>query len=328
MKILLLGLGRWGANHLRNLHSLPVDLYVTDTQQKQLDAARKLGITEDHLSTDPDKFMSQVDAAVVVTPAQTHYPLVKSLLQMGKDVFVEKPITLISNEARELAELAQSKARILQVGHIFRFDTATDWFRQSFTEGIFGEIRMLRSNFSGFKRPRNDSGIAFADAIHFIDLFNYLLGRTPVSVHATMKDFLGRGMEDASMISMHYGDTSNAPWGIVETNYFIPGKFRELTVIGSELSAVCDFNASQYKIKTFQNRHIAKGTEFQAVEGTLHQVECPPEEPLLAELRSFIESVQTRKAPNADGWAGYHSVRILEAAIASSKSGSTVSIIP
>lgn len=327
MKVLLFGLGRWGVNHLRVLHSLPIDLHVVDVQAKQLDAARKLGIAEDHLSTNFKDFAGKVDAAVVVTPAQTHFPLVKELLEMDKDVFVEKPITLTSPEARQLAELASARKRILQVGHIFRFDPASQWLRNEIQQGKFGNVRMLRGNFSGFKRPRNDSGVSFADAIHFIDLFNYFMGNTPARVSAVMKDFLGRGMEDASLISLEYETPFGSAWGIVETNYFLPGKFRDVVVVGSAMSATCDFNVAQYKIKTFQNQHVAKGADFQGVEGAVQQIECPPEEPLLAELRAFLESTQTRQAPRADGWAGYDSVRVLEAAMASVKKGSVVPVL-
>jgi len=325
-KILLLGLGRWGVNHLRVLHSLPVEMFVSDVRPKQLEAARKLGIAESRLSTNHKDFMACVDAAVVVTPAQTHFDLCRSFLEVGKDVFVEKPITLLSSEAKQLAEFATKKRRILQVGHIFRFDTASDWLRSTIQAGQFGRVNILRSNFSGFKRPRNDSGVTFADAIHFVDLFNYLLGGPPMRVSAVMKDFLGRGMDDASLISLEYETARGTTWGLVETNYFLPGKYREVTVVGSELTAVCDYNVSQYKIKTFANRHVRHGAEFKAEEGALHQIECAPEEPLLAELRAFVESVQTRKPPRADGRAGYDSVRVLEAAMESVKTGQTVEL--
>ena len=56
------------------------------------------------------------------------------------------------------------------------------------------------------------------------------------------------------------------------------------------------------------------------------QIETPPEEPLLAELRAFVDSVQTRKAPRADGQAGYDSVRVLNAALESVKTGKTVTM--
>src|SRR5262249_8740127 len=147
---------------------------------------------------------------------------------------------------------------------------------------------------------RNDSGVMFADAIHFVDLFNYFIGKTPARVFAANQDFLRRGMEDASLLSLEYENSGGITWGTIETNYFLPGKFREVTVIGSEMSAVCDYNVAQYKIKTFANKHVKEGNDFKAVEGALHQIECPPEEPLLAELRAFVDSVQTRKAPRAD----------------------------
>lgn len=325
-KVLLLGLGRWGANHLRNLKAMPIELYVAETDSKRLEPARKLGLPEARLTTDYRKLAGQVDCVVVATPAQTHFPICREFLAAGKDVFVEKPITLVSAEARQLTELAEKNGRILQVGHIFRFDPASKWLREAIQAGQFGKVQILRSNFSGFKRPRNDSGVMFADAIHFVDLFNYFLGRTPARVFAATKDFLGRGMEDASLISLEYPGDHGVTWGTIETNYFLPGKYREVTVIGSDLSAVCDYNVAQYKIKTFANRHVKEGNDVKAVEGALHQVESPPEEPLLAELRAFINSVETRQAPCADGWSGYHSVRVLEAALESARTGQTVDL--
>lgn len=325
-KILLLGLGRWGVNHLRNLNALPLELYVAEVDAKRLEPARKLGIPENRLTTNYQELRDKMDAVVVVTPAQTHFDLCREFLEAGKDVFVEKPITLISDEARRLAELAEQQGRILQVGHIFRFDPASVWLREAIQSGAVGQVRILRSIFCGFKRPRNDSGVMFADAIHFVDLFNYFLGRKPSRVLAVTQDFLGRGMEDASLLSLEYTNSHGTTWATVETNYFLPGKFREVTVIGSEMSAVCDYNVAQYKIKTFANRHVKEGADFKAVEGTLHQVESEPEEPLLAELRAFLESVRTRQAPRADGRAGFESVQVLEAAMESARTARAINL--
>ena len=326
LKILLLGLGRWGVNHLRNLHGLPVELSVAEVDTKRLEPARKLGLPEARLLTNYKELLDKIDAVVVVTPAQTHFPICREFLEAGKDVFVEKPITLTSGEARQLAELADKQQRILQVGHIFRYDPASQWLCETIQAGQFGRVQMLRSNFSGFKRPRNDSGVMFADAIHFVDLFNYFMEKNPARVFAATQDFMSRGMEDACWLSLEYQTAQGPTWATIETNYFLPGKFREVTVVGSKLSAVCDYNVSQYKIKTFANRHVNEGKDFKAVEGELHQIESPPEEPLLAELRAFVQSVQTRQKPRADGWSGVDSVRILEAAMESAKNGKTVEI--
>jgi UDP-2-acetamido-3-amino-2,3-dideoxy-glucuronate N-acetyltransferase len=325
-KVLLLGLGRWGVNHLRNLNSLPIELYVAEVGAKQLEPARKLGIPAERLTTNYKSFISKVDGVVVVTPAQTHFPLCKEFMEAGKDVFVEKPLTLANDESKKLAELAEKHKRILQVGHILRFDPATLWIRDAIQSGQFGRVNMLRGHFGGFKRPRNDSGVMFADGIHFVDLFNYVLNALPKSVLAIHHDFMGRGMDDVSLVSLEYETPHGKTWATVENDYFIPGKFREVIICGDKLSAVCDYNVAQYKIKTYENKHMREGNDFKATEGITTQIETPPEEPLLAELRAFVDSVQTRKAPRADGRAGYDAVRVLNAALESLKTGKAVQL--
>src|SRR5262249_11491428 len=148
-------------NHLRNLNSMPVELWVAEIDRKRLEPARKLGVPEARLTTNYKEVAGKVDAVVVVTPAQTHFPICREFLEAGKDGFVEKPITLKSSEARQLAELAKQRQRILQVGHIFRYDPASQWLCEAIQAGQFGQVQVLRSNFSGFKRPRNDSGVMF-----------------------------------------------------------------------------------------------------------------------------------------------------------------------
>jgi predicted dehydrogenase len=325
-RILLIGLGRWGANHLRVLHSMPVELYVAETDPARL---RSSGVPETHRTAKAASLVPIIDAAVVVTPAQTHFELCRDLLSAGKDVFVEKPITSKSADAKQLIEIAERGGLVLQVGHIFRFDPASVWMKEAIAQGRFGEIKMLRANFSGFKRPRQDTGVTFADGIHFIDLFQFLLGASPRRVHATMRNFLGRTgqMDDESLIVLEYDLGGAAPvLATIEAGYHRPGKMRELTIVGHDSSAVCDYNVAQYKIKTFDNHHSLEGTEIKAKEGAVHQLEFPPEEPLRAELAAFLEAIETRKSPLVNGADGMNAVRVVEAALESARTGKWIDI--
>lgn len=323
-RVLLIGLGRWGANHFRVLRSLPVELFVADRDTKRLESS---GVAEDHRDIDARRLFPRIDAAVVVTPAPAHFEICRELLTMGKDVFVEKPITPTSREAKELSILAEKSGSILQVGHIFRFDPASLWMRDAIAEGRFGQLKMLRARFCGFKRPRQDTGVTFADGIHFFDLFNFLLGQSPRRVHAVLRDFFGRGMDDESLVVLQYDRNDGAPiFATVESGYHVPGKFREVAIAGTESSAVCDYNVAQYKIKTFANRHTTDNGEIEAREGEMHQLEFPPEEPLRAELVAFLDSIEKRKAAIVDGWAGYNAVRIVEAALESAQTGNWIDI--
>jgi len=325
-RILLIGLGRWGANHLRVLQSMPIELFVAETDPARLNSS---GVPQSHRSADARSFFPIIDAAVVVTPAQTHFEICRDLMEAGKDVFVEKPITSKSAEARTLVELAKRSGLVLQVGHIFRFDPASVWMKEAIAQGRFGEIKMLRANFSGFKRPRMDTGVTFADGIHFIDLFRFLLGKSPRRVHAVMSNFMGRDgeMDDEALIVLEYDLGGSAPvLATVEAGYHVPGKMRQLTIAGKDLSAVCDYNVAQYKIKTFENRHIAGSGEIKAMEGAMHQLEFPPEEPLRAELAAFLDAVETRRPPMVDGTDGMEAVRVVEAALESARTGKWIDL--
>jgi predicted dehydrogenase len=247
---------------------------------------------------------------------------------MDKDVFVEKPITLIPDEAKTLSVIAERRGRILQVGHIFRFDSASLWLRDAIAQGQFGRLKTLRGKFYGFKRPRADSGVTFADGIHFIDLFNFLVGTPPRRVHAALGDFMNRGMDDESFVTLEYEHDGDVALAVVEAGYHTPGKVREVTVTGEKLSAVCDYNVAQYKIKTFENRHVIDGLSVKASEGAVHQLEFSPEEPLRSELAAFIDSMETRNSPLAGGMAGFQAVRVVEAALASAHSGRWIDIRP
>jgi predicted dehydrogenase len=323
-RMLLIGIGRWGANHLRILKSMPVELFVADHHEQRLKSA---GVPETNRSADPRSLFTKIDAAVVVTPAPTHFDICCELLKMGKDVFVEKPITLVSTEAKKLTELAEKSGLVLQVGHIFRFDPASLWLRDAIAAKRFGRLKMLRARFSGFKRPRHDTGVSFADSIHFVDLFNFFLGVLPSRVHAVTHDFFERGIDDESLLVLQYAKgTSDPMFATIEAGYHAPGKFRELTVVGTDCSAVCDYNVAQYKIKTFENRHVAENGEIQALEGTMHQLEFPPEEPLRVQLAAFIDSIEKRTPSPVDGWAGYDAVRVVEAALESARTGEWIDI--
>src|SRR5260370_42561670 len=93
-RILLIGLGRWGVNHLRILKSMPVELFVSDVDQQRINS---VGLSDDHWSTNPRTLFSQIVAAVVVTPSPAHFTTCREFLQMLKDVFIENTMSLLSD---------------------------------------------------------------------------------------------------------------------------------------------------------------------------------------------------------------------------------------
>lgn len=322
MKIMQIGTGRWGSNHLRVWNNLRVDLYVAEVSEAARKKCIEAGVPEDHITEDYHTFLDIVNAVDIVTPASTHHRIGMEILGKGKDVFMEKPIAETAAEAQELSDMASRNALLLQPGHIFRYDPAADFIRGYISEGHMGGIQSLWGSFCGFKRPRMDGGVVISDAIHFIDFFNCLMGRLPQKVSARCNDILGRGMDDMSWIWMNYGETN----ALVEANYFSPEKKRLITVIGEKATLVCDFASSQDKIKIYRNRHVLDNNTWKTVSGEIIHQEILPAEPLLLELKDFIKCSETRSIPKAVAQDGADAVKTVEAAMESHRQGREIAL--
>jgi UDP-N-acetylglucosamine 3-dehydrogenase len=310
MKIMQIGTGRWGTNHLRVLSNLQVDLYVAEISESGIKKCLEQGIPQDHITDNYKDFLEDVSAVDVVTPASTHYTLCKEMLEKGKAVFIEKPMAETAAEADELAALAAHRGLVLQVGHIFRFDPATEFIMEYMASGQMGAIQSMSGIFSGFKRPRTDGGVTISDAIHFIDFFNYLMGGIPQKVLSRCEDLLGRGMDDMSWIWMDYAGIP----AVVEANYFSPDKKRLIIITGEKATMVCDFASSQDKIKIYRNQHILDHDTWKTVSGEIIHKEISMAEPLFLELNEFLTCVSSGTKPRADAQAGVDAMKVVEAA--------------
>ncbi len=319
LRVLLIGLGRWGQNHLRTWRELGADLLVCDERPELL-----AGLPEPS-ACDYRELLDRVDAVDVVTPAPSHHAIAREALVRGKDVFVEKPIAPRAAEAFELAALADSRGAVLEVGHHFRFEPAARAVRAAVASGRIGQVRYILSHFMGFKRPRPDGGVAISDAIHFCDLISWILGKEPREVTGIVRDYFRRGMDDTAFVTLDYGyEVAH-----VEAGYFPPERKRDLEIMGSEGAIACDFLAARDKVKVFGHAHreVGEGT-WHAVEGEVLVEEVADEEPLRAELRAFAEACATRRPSPiaADGHAGAAAVAVIEAAFRSAASKRTVAL--
>jgi len=127
----LVGLGRWGANYLKTLQALPECRLVACADADaavRARATRDTGIpvrkTVDELLSDPE-----VAAVVVATPDGTHFRLAAAALNAGRDVLVEKPMSLAASEAESLVSLAESGRRVFAVGHTAVYATDIESLR-------------------------------------------------------------------------------------------------------------------------------------------------------------------------------------------------------
>lgn len=167
-RVAVIGAGHLGKIHTRLLKSIDrVDLVgVADPSplaQQQVIDQFDVPVVSDYL-----KLMDQFDAAVVATPTRFHYEVVRDLLEHGKHVLVEKPLTDSVTDANTLVSLAASSGTIVSVGHVERFNPAI----ASALEQI-GQPRFVQAaRMSGFTFRSTDIGVVHDLMIHDLDLVN------------------------------------------------------------------------------------------------------------------------------------------------------------
>ena len=320
MKVLLIGLGRWGEKHLRVLGELGAELWVADVSEERRAFAVKAGLPSERSIADFRTALPHVDAVDLVTPADNHLAVARECLAAGKDCFIEKPLTLSVSEGRALAEVVRSTGRILQVGHIFRFHPVTTALRERVESGAVGRVRYCTGRFAGFKRPRTDVGVTQTDSIHYFDLFAHVLGQAPTAVTATLRDYLGRGLDDLSFAVVEYGDVS----AFVEAGYFAPGTYRDCVIVGERATLAGDFGTAE--IRVHANVHVRGAAGWQAPEGAVETFKASGPEPLRRELELFLDAVARRSRPAVDVEAGLLALQVVEAAQRSSTLGRRVTL--
>ncbi|HYB43564.1 MAG TPA: Gfo/Idh/MocA family oxidoreductase, partial [Candidatus Methylomirabilis sp.] len=262
--------------------------------------------------------LAHVDAVDLVTPADSHLTIAAECLRSGKACFVEKPLAANMADGNALVAAQRSSGGFLQVGHIFRFHPVTEVLRQRI--GTAGTVRYCTGRFAGFKRPRTDVGVTMTDAIHYVDLFAHLLGRSPTAVTATLSDHLGRGMDDCSFSTVEYGGVA----AFIEAGYFAPGTFRDCVIVGEALTLAADFASSE--VRVHGNRHVRSPEGWQAAEGSIEMIKASGPEPLRRELELFVDAVARRARPIVDVEAGLLALRAVAAARRSSELGRRVAL--
>jgi UDP-N-acetylglucosamine 3-dehydrogenase len=320
MNVLLVGLGRWGEKHLRVLRELGAGLWVADVSAARVAWAIGQGVPPERAVADYRAALAAVDAVDIVTPADSHLEVAAACLGAGRHCLIEKPLTATADEGRRLVATADAVGRVVQVGHIFRFHPVTATLRAALAEGRIGAVRYATGRFAGFKRPRTDVGVFQTDGIHYVDLFAHLLGREATAVAALQRDFLGRGLDDLSVVTVSYGEVPV----VIEANYFVPGTHRECVIVGERGSLVADYGAGTVTLHA--GEHVKNAAGWDAVDRGKEELTVDAAEPLVLELAAFLDACRTKGPAPVDARAGLHAVEVVEAAARAARLGRTVSI--
>lgn len=317
--IAVIGLGGWGRNHIRTfigLHDCAIH-YVHDLSaravetQLELYPALRAAASLDQILEDP-----AVRAVIIATTAAAHYDLARRALLAGKDVFIEKPMTLEVSESEELCALAEAGGRLIQVGHLMLFHPAVNYLKEIIDRGELGDIYYIYCQRLNLGVVRSDENALWSLAPHDLSMANYIFGGEPVSLKAVGGTYLQNKIEDVVFLTLTYPDGHIAH---VHVSWLDPRKVRQLTIVGSKKMAVFDDMEAAEKIRIY-DKGVSRldyenfGELLSIRSGDIHIPSIPNTEPLRLQAQHFLECVRTRRRPLADGRSGLAVVRLLSEA--------------
>jgi predicted dehydrogenase len=283
LRVGVVGVGHIGSNHARLYAEVPT---AELTAIYDVDAGRANSIAKKFRTTAAkslEEFAQLVDAASISTPTNSHHEIALPLLERGKHLLVEKPISENPQHAAELAELAARNGLILQVGHVERFNPVLSALEARLTHPRFIEAHRL----SPYPNRSTDIGVVLDLMIHDLEIILHLV-RSPVqNIDAVGIPVLSKSEDIANArIRFENGCVAN-----VTSSRISPERMRKIRVFQQDAYLSLDYEKQSGEIYRRESGKIIRD-----------KVPIEREEPLKQQLVSFVECATTGREPRVSGF--------------------------
>jgi len=303
LKIAQIGTGGWGKNHARILSNLGVLSAVCDVDNTRSKQFGEQYSVNHYDSVDVLIEKEQFDAAFVCTPTSTHYNIASMLIQSRKHVFVEKPMTYLTEEGEDLLELANKNKVILTCGYIERFNPAVELVKKIVKAKKYGELIMLEFHREN-RMPLHikDVGIIYDTSVHDIDTAMWLFDDTPEVVFAKAGK-INHEHEDFATIILGFTDNKVAT---ISSNWLTSARIRTFNSVCIDGIISSDFISQDVSIETKDG---------------IEKLEHKKQEPLLLEIKNFLGAIEGKNELTVKPEHAVNVTKIAEAALLSSQKG-------
>jgi len=214
--------------------------YVCDIIVEKAIKAKKEFPTIEYVTNDYHEILNdkEVDAVFVLTPNYSHYTITMDALRANKNVLCEKPITVNYRLSLEMAEEAEKRGLILNIGVCNRFNKSIELLEEMNRKGDFGNIYHVYCSFRAFRaipglggpfttKSQSGGGVLIDWGIHFLDLILYILGKPKImTVSSSAYSEMAKDLKSYHYKDMWAEDTSNIENGINDVDDFITGFVR------------------------------------------------------------------------------------------------------
>lgn len=293
----VIGVGEHGRNHARQFLAVEgaelVGVYDLRAERCR-GVAGELGV---RAFGSLDETLGAVAAVSIVIPTTDHASVAREAFSRGVDVLIEKPITRTVEEADDLISLAAARGRILQVGHLERFNPGVVAAKAITRRPLFFEIHRL----GVFSSRSLDVDVVFDLMIHDLDLVLWMVNAPLRDVRAVGLPVLSDKVDIANArVEFENGTVANFTASRVSTE-----KVRKFRYFQLNEYISIDFSRRDVIVLGVNQNGATPRIDFR-------RLEAPPVEPLGAELEAFVESVRTRRPPLVGGREGREALALAE----------------
>lgn len=310
----VIGCGNWGMNHIRTLNKLyPERLKyccdsVSGSEKKVNEISGRIIFTTDMNEIINDE---SIESVIVATPAETHYDIANELLLAGKNVLVEKPITLNSGQAKLLKTAADRKNLTLMVGHLLLFHPAILKIKEYLDNNKLGRLQYIYSNRLNLGTIRTEENILWSFAPHDISVIQYFIGDVPSEVTATGAIFIQENIQDTTLTYLKFNNNIHAH---IYVSWLHPFKEHRLVVIGDKSMMVFEDTLKENKLKLYKKGFdLVNGVPVKR-DSDFENIEYDTTSPLELEQQHFVDCIKNKKTPRSDGKNAIEVLETLERA--------------
>jgi len=321
----IIGIGYWGKNVIRTFNNISNCRVKTVSDLKF--GRRKyvkenyadIQVVEDHREIIND---DEIDAVIIVTPPESHHKIGLEVLNAGKHLFVEKPLTTNSEDAKELIMSKEKDLRLL-VGHLFIFHPAIIAVKEFLDSGKLGNVLYIETSRGNARPPTTRSNVVWDLAPHDFSTIFHLLGKLPISVTGYGRDFTGKGVEDVAHIRFDFEDSV---FSTVHVGWHTSLKSRRMTIYCEKGVISYNFDKSEDKVTIYEE---GVDTRLNTGDNESHDLVYSPGkewhpilddfQPLTRECDYFLNSLNGGNSDLSNGVKGYNVVRAIEIAVESIK---------
>ena len=324
IKVALIGSGYWGKNFVRVLAEHGALACICDSDPDAVaPIAAKASVP---LVASPSEVLAdgRINAVVIATPAATHFPLVRQALAAGKHVLVEKPLALEIEDAHLLADLAQSRARVLMVGHLLQYHNGFLRLEEMVSAGELGRLSYIYSSRLNLGKLRREENVLWSFAPHDISMILALATEMPERVLALGHCYLHEKIADITITHLDFASGLRAH---VFVSWLHPVKEQRLVVVGDRGMLVLD-DSQPWAEKLVLYPH---GIDWQGGVPVANRAAGQPialteAEPLRQEVGHFLDCIARGARPRTDGAEALRVLAVLSAAQRSIATGRPVEL--